>query len=84
MELWLIMSIFALMKIYLIEFDQLIRIKLSCESLYQMNKMKMNLILKQQRYVIKIFKIRKGVLPKINQVYSSEKEAKITVDYGDK
>ena len=37
--------------------------KISCASLYEMNEMKTNLKLKQQRYVMTRSKIRRGVLP---------------------
>ena len=40
--------------------------KISCGSLYQMNQIKMNLRVKQQRYVMKISKRRKVLLPKNN------------------
>ena len=46
------MNIFELMMIYFIEFNQLIKIEISCGSLYQMNQMKMNLRVKQQRYTM--------------------------------
>ena len=37
--------------------------------------MKMNLIVKQQRDVMTISKIRRGILPKNTQAYSSYREA---------
>ena len=74
MELCLIMSIFSFMIIYLIESNQLVEIEISCGSLYQMNQIKMNLRLKQHRYMITRSKIRGGILTKINQTYSSEKD----------
>ena len=43
MVLCLIMRRFTSMTIYLIELNQLTRIKISCGILYQMNQMKMNL-----------------------------------------
>ena len=43
MVLCLIMRRFTFMTIYLIELNQLTRIKISCGILYQMNQMKMNL-----------------------------------------
>ena len=55
------------MMIYLIEFNQLIKIEISCGSLYQMNQIKINLIVKQQRYTMTGSKIRRVLLPKINQ-----------------
>ena len=53
MGLCLIISIFALMMTYLIEFNELVKIEISCGSLYQMNQMKMNLRVKQQIYTMK-------------------------------
>ena len=61
MEIFLIMSIFAFMMVYLIEFNQLIKIEISCGGFYQMKQMKMNLRVKQQRYTVKGSKIRRGV-----------------------
>ena len=61
--------------IYLIEFNNIIRIKISFGSLYQMNQIKTNIIVNQQRYVMTRSNIRRGVFPKINQSYSSEKKA---------
>ena len=63
MELCLIMSIFAFMMIYLIEFNQLINIGISCGSLYQMKLMKMNLRVKQQSYTMTRSNIRRGMPP---------------------
>ena len=54
------------MMIYLIEFNQLAGIKISCGSLYQINQMKMNPIVKQQSCVVTRSKIRIGILPKNN------------------
>ena len=48
--------------------------KFSCGSLYQMNQMKMNLIMKQQRYVIKNPKEEDDYYQKTTQAYSPEKE----------
>ena len=56
---------FSFMMIYLIEFNQIIRILISCGSLYKMNQTKINIILKQQRYTMTRSKIRRGVLPNI-------------------
>ena len=65
MELCLIMSIFAFMMIYFIEFNKLIKIEISCGGLYQMNQMEMNLRVKQQRYTMTRSKIRRGLLTNI-------------------
>ena len=65
MKICLIMNIFAFMMIYLIEFNQLIKIDISCGSLYQMNWMKMNLNVKQQIYTMTRSKIRIGLRPNI-------------------
>ena len=46
MDLCLIISILAYMMIYLIEFNQLIKIEMLCGGLYQMNQMEMNLRVK--------------------------------------
>ena len=59
------MSIFAFMMIYLVEFNQLIKIEISCGGLYQMNQMKMNIRVNQHRYTITISKIRGLVIPNI-------------------
>ena len=47
-----------------------------------MNRMKMNLRVKQHRYTMTRYKIIRGVLTKTNQSYSSEKE-EIYFDYRD-
>ena len=60
MEICLIMSIFEFIMIYLVEFNQLIKIEILRGSLYQMNQMKMNLIVKQQIYT----RTRREVFPK--------------------
>ena len=49
----------------MIEFNQLIKIEISCGSLYQMNQMKMDFRVNQQRYTMTIYQIRRGVLPNI-------------------
>ena len=49
--------------------------KISCGGLYKTNQTRMNLIVNQQIFAIKISKRRRGILPKIIQAYSSEKEA---------
>ena len=64
-RLFLIESIFLHMMIYLIKFNQLIKIEVSCESLYQMNPMKIKLKVKQHRYNMTRSKIRRAVLPNI-------------------
>ena len=61
MEIFLIMGIFAFIMIYLIELNQLIKIEISCGGLYQMNQMKMNLIVNQQRYKMTGSKLRRGL-----------------------
>ena len=62
--IFLIMSIFAFMMIFLIEFYQLIKIEISCGSLYQTNQTRINIRVKQQRYRMERFKNIGGVLPK--------------------
>ena len=61
---FLIMSIFEFMMIYLIEFNQLINIEISCGGLYRMNQIIMNLRVKQHRYKVTRSKIMRGVIPK--------------------
>ena len=55
---------FSFMMTYCIEFNQLIRENNSCGNFYQINQMKMNKIVKQQRYMITRSKRRRGLLPK--------------------
>ena len=55
------------MMIFLVESNELTKIEISWGSLYQMNQMKTNLRLKQQRYTMTRSKIRRGELPKKNQ-----------------
>ena len=55
---------FAYMMIYLIEFNQLIKIEIYFVGLYQMNPIKTNLRVKQQRYTMTMSKIRRRALPK--------------------
>ena len=59
------MSIFSFMMIYLIEFNQLTKIEISCGGLHQMNPAKMNLRATQQRYTMKKPKIRREFLTNI-------------------
>ena len=80
MELCLIMSIFAFMMIYLIEFNQLIKIEISCGGLYQMNQMKMNLRVKQHRYTMKRSKIRRVLITNIKTSILFRERGKKTVD----
>ena len=49
-EIFLVMSIFAFMMLYLIEFNKVIKIEISCGSFYQLNQMKMNIRVKKQRH----------------------------------
>ena len=68
---------FELMIIYFIIFNQLTKIETSCGSLYQMNKMIINLRVKQQRYTMTRSTIRRGVLPKNHpSILSRERDKK--------
>ena len=69
--------------IYLIEFNQLIKIEISCGILYQMNQIKMNLKVKQQRYILTRSKRRIGILPKKHKHTIQRKRQKISIDYRD-
>ena len=83
MELCLIMSIFAFMMIFLIELNQLIKIEISCGSLYHMNLMKMNLRVKQLIYTMTRYRIRRGLLPNIQPSILFRERGK-NVDYRNK
>ena len=62
------MSVFAFMMIYLIEYNELIKIEITCGGLYQMNQMKMNIRVKQHRYTMTRSEIRRGLLTDIQLI----------------
>ena len=64
MELCVIMRRFAFMMIYFIELNELIRIKISLGSLYQMNQMKLNFQVKQQKNMMTRSKRKRILLAK--------------------